>query len=91
MGYKVRSIRYKKMVLEYARAKAKANLLRLADAVPTVVVDHHLLRTTAYEEFLAEPREHAAGKSHRILTAAEFMARPNTLLEARRKELWEGQ
>jgi predicted metallo-beta-lactamase superfamily hydrolase len=74
---------------EDARAKAKANLLRLADAVPTIVVDHHLLRSPAYEEFLTEPRERAAAKSHRILTAAEFMERPNTLLEANRRHLWE--
>jgi predicted metallo-beta-lactamase superfamily hydrolase len=62
--------------------------LRLAEAIPTTVVDHHLMRTTAYKDFLAEALECAQGKGHRILTAAEFMERPNTLLEARRKQLW---
>jgi predicted metallo-beta-lactamase superfamily hydrolase len=80
---------YLDVLQDDARARAKANLLRLADVIPTVVVDHHLLRTTAYEQFLAESREHAAGKSHRIITAADFMTRPNTLLEAHRRELWE--
>ena len=80
---------YLEVLSEEARAKAKANLLRLADAVPTLVVDHHLLRSTAYMDFLTESRERAAAKSHRIMTAAEFMGRPNTLLEANRRQLWE--
>ncbi|MFH1313739.1 MAG: MBL fold metallo-hydrolase [Candidatus Eisenbacteria bacterium] len=82
---------YLDVLLGDSRAKAKANLLRLADAVPTVVVDHHLLRTTVYGEFLAESRERAAGKKHRVITAADFMTRPNTLLEAHRKDLWENE
>jgi predicted metallo-beta-lactamase superfamily hydrolase len=81
---------YLEVLSKESRAKAKANLLRLADVVPTLVVDHHLLRTTAYEEFLTESRERAAGRSHRILTAAEFMEKANTLLEANRRQLWEG-
>jgi predicted metallo-beta-lactamase superfamily hydrolase len=70
-----------------SQAKAQANLSRLAEAVPTVVIDHHLLRTLDYEVFLSGPRHLAARSSHHILTAAEFMGRPNSLLEARRKHL----
>jgi predicted metallo-beta-lactamase superfamily hydrolase len=69
-------------------AKAHANLMRLAEAVPIIVVDHHLLRTCEFEDFLAEPRRIAETRGNRILTAAGFMGRADTLLEARRKELW---
>jgi predicted metallo-beta-lactamase superfamily hydrolase len=78
---------YLRALSEDSRAKAQANLRRLAQAVPTIVIDHHLLRSLAYEAFLHEPRRVAAGTGHHILTAAEFMGRPNSLLEARRKQL----
>ena len=69
---------------------AHANLLRLTKAISTIVIDHHLLRTLSYKAFLAEPLRIARSAGHRILTAADFMGRENTLLEARRKELWQG-
>lgn len=80
---------YLSVLPEEACERADANLLRLTEAIPTIVVDHHLLRTAGYEAFLAGPREAATRKGHRILTAADFTERPNTLLEARRKELWD--
>jgi predicted metallo-beta-lactamase superfamily hydrolase len=82
---------YLDVLQDDARARAKSNLMRLADVVPTVIIDHHLLRTTAYEKFLIEARERAEGKRHRIITAADFMSRPNTLLEAHRRELWQNE
>jgi predicted metallo-beta-lactamase superfamily hydrolase len=71
-----------------SKHKAHTNLSRLTRAIPTIVVDHHLLRARDYEDFLAEPRSLAGTKGHRILTAAEFMGRPNRLLEAGRRDLW---
>ena len=71
-----------------SKQRAHTSLMRLAEAVPTVVVDHHLLRAENYTEFLSEPRDLARKSGHRILTAAEFMGRPNALLEAKREQLW---
>lgn len=79
---------YLRVLSEENGARAHANLMRLAEAVPTIVVDHHLLRTRDYEAFLAEPRRLAEARGNRLLTAAGFMGRPDTLLEARRNELW---
>ncbi len=69
--------------------KAKENLLRIVRGVQTVVVDHHLLRTEGYCEFLSPALEQAEALGHRVLTASEFMGRENSLLEARRKRFWE--
>jgi len=80
---------YLRVLAEDARQRASANLLRLAGAIPTIIIDHHLLRTADYHRFLAEPLRIARSAGHRVLTAADFMGRPNTLLEARRRELWQ--
>jgi predicted metallo-beta-lactamase superfamily hydrolase len=79
---------YLRVLTDENRARAHANLMRLAEAVPTTVVDHHLMRTRDFEAFLAEPRRVAETRGHRILTAAGFMGRPDTVMEARRGELW---
>jgi predicted metallo-beta-lactamase superfamily hydrolase len=79
---------YLGILSEAVLARARRNLLRLVDEVPTTVVDHHLTRTTAYHEFIGEAVAAADRRGHRLLTAAEFMGIPNNLLEARLKELW---
>ncbi len=61
------------------------NALRLAGNVETLILDHHLLRSLEGEAFLYELSQ-AVG--HRVWCAADFMARPRTLLEARRRELY---
>jgi hypothetical protein len=68
-------------------AAARRNLAVLAQKVPQLVVDHHLLRSLDYHEFL-QPALDAAGRTgHRLLTAAELLGQEPKLLEARRKEL----
>lgn len=52
------------------------------------VVDHHIARDKAYEELLSHIRE-ASGLSS-IESAAGFMGKPLRLLEAHRRELWNG-
>ena len=71
-----------------AVSQAETHLCELTRAIPTVVVDHHLLRSTDYRNFLEHPRTEAAQHKHTILTASEFMGEPEQLLEARRAELW---
>jgi predicted metallo-beta-lactamase superfamily hydrolase len=80
---------YLRVLAEDAKQRAHANLLRLTEAIGTIVIDHHLLRTREYHMFLAEPLRVARNAGHCILTAADFMGRQNALLEARRKELWQ--
>jgi predicted metallo-beta-lactamase superfamily hydrolase len=64
---------------------ALGNLVRLANCVETLVVDHHLVRDLNYVELFEEIRR-STGRSPK--TAAELAGlRPN-LLEARRRELY---
>ncbi len=77
------------VVSQENKEKARLNLIRVAGAVPTTVVDHHLLRTEAYRGFLQDVIARGTLDGNRVLTAAEFMGRPNQLLEANRKHLWD--
>ncbi len=67
---------------------ARENLRRLARRVPLLVVDHHLLRSTDYAEYLAPVREEAERRGNRVCTAAELLGKEPELLEARRRELY---
>jgi len=58
------------------------NLKRIAENVPRVILDHHLLRDLKYRERLAEVYAY-----ENILTFAEYKGEPINMLEAHRKEL----
>lgn len=70
---------------EAALTDARGNALRLADAVDTLILDHHLMRSQAGEVWLSE-LSHAAGRQ--VYCAADFMNRPRLLLEAWRDRLY---
>ncbi|KXA91336.1 hypothetical protein AKJ63_00070 [candidate division MSBL1 archaeon SCGC-AAA259D18] len=70
-------------------SNARKNLVEIAKKVPKLVVDHHLLRTTEYPEFLSPVVEAAERSGHKVLTASELVGEGPRLLEARRKELHE--
>jgi len=70
---------------EGLRARARANALRLARGVRTLILDHHLLRSLEGEDWM-EGIAREAGR--RVHCAADFMGRPRWLFEARRKELY---
>ncbi len=58
------------------------NLKRIAESVPEVILDHHLLRDLKYRERLKD-----VFANDNVRTFAEFRWLKNNLLEARRKEL----
>lgn len=68
---------------------AQKNLRTLAENIPELVVDHHLLRTTDYKEYLKPVIEKAEGVGHEVMTASKLIGEEPNLLEARRKELHE--
>ncbi len=68
---------------------SEKNLKALAEKVPKLVVDHHLLRTTKYTEFLQPIVEVAEKSGNEVLTASELIGEEPNLLEARRKQLHE--
>ncbi len=65
-----------------------SNLERIVEAVPLVVLEHHVLR----DEFWRSKMEAAFKKTkeagHGIVTAAEYVGKENLFLEAKRKQLF---
>lgn len=70
---------------------AQRNLTKLARHVPQIVVDHHLLRSLEYRDYLRPVISAAERAGSRILTAAELMGLEPELLEARRRELHDAE
>lgn len=68
---------------------ALSNMRELVKRVPMVIVDHHLLRSDKYAEFLRPVMAEAESRGHRVLSASEAIGRKPELLEARRRELHE--
>jgi predicted metallo-beta-lactamase superfamily hydrolase len=68
------------------REQAWENGARLANGVDTLILDHHLLRCDTGLCWL-DRLSSATGR--RVLCAADFMAQPRCLLEARRAQLYE--
>ena len=65
------------------------NIGKLAEKVPTVVIDHHLLRAENWREYLSTAFEAVRKAGHRIVTAAEFLGEADNILESRRQVLYE--
>ncbi|MEM1537300.1 MAG: hypothetical protein QXK12_05390 [Candidatus Nezhaarchaeales archaeon] len=69
--------------------KAVKNLAKLANTIPILIVDHHLLRDEAYLTILSDVKVKAKNSYHEVLNAAEYMGVEVKALESRRKELYE--
>ncbi len=67
------------------RSRAWHHALLLTQGIETLILDHHLLRS---EEGLDWLDRLSAETGHRVICAADFMARPRCLLEARREQLY---
>ncbi|MBS7625054.1 hypothetical protein KEJ29_05705 [Candidatus Bathyarchaeota archaeon] len=70
---------------------ALENLKVIAKRVPTLILDHHILRDENWEAFMKIVSEAAESVGHRVLTSAEFSGKENNLLEAFRKRLYESE
>jgi hypothetical protein len=67
-------------------AKACENMVKIVGEMPLTIVDHHLLRSLDYKEYLKPVHTEAKRTGHRVLSASEFVGQEPNLLEARRKE-----
>lgn len=72
-------------------AAAVKNLEVVVRHIPTVILDHHTLRDEDWMKFMRPVIETASNVNHRVLTAAEFLGRENSLLEALRRKLYEDE
>jgi len=67
-------------------AKACENMVKIVGEMPLTIVDHHLLRSLDYKEYLRPVHAEARRRGHRVLSASEFVGQEPKLLEARRTE-----
>ena len=65
------------------------NLEKIAERVPMVILDHHLLRDKEWRTKAQSVFDIASRIGHRVMTAAEFIGEESQLLGARRDELYE--
>ena len=66
--------------------KAWQNALWLSESIDTLIIDHHLLRDDIGIRWL---KKLSSKSNNNILCGADFMNKPQMLLEARRKDLYE--
>jgi predicted metallo-beta-lactamase superfamily hydrolase len=64
------------------------NFKRIAENVPYIILDHHILRDENWRERASSVFDAAAEAGCKILTAAEFLGRENAFLEAQRKRFF---
>ena len=71
---------------------AVENMIKIAnmDSIETLIVDHHFLRDLKWKQRIASVFDAANRKGAKVLTAAEYAGKPVKMLEAHRKELYEG-
>lgn len=75
-------------VNEYQLQRGLHNLETLVKNIPVTIVEHHLLRDTQWREAAAQVFESAKAAGNNVLSAAEFLGKEESLLEARRKQLY---
>jgi predicted metallo-beta-lactamase superfamily hydrolase len=76
-------------VSELQLKQGLAHLETLARSIPTVVVEHHLLRDAQWREWAKAAFASAQTAGNKVLTAAELVGKDDRLLEAERKQLYE--
>jgi len=64
------------------------NLLKVAENVPVMILDHHLLRAENWRAFSKPVFRGAKKFGHKVLTAAEYSGGKNNLIEFNRRKLY---
>lgn len=64
------------------------NLATLARAIPTVILEHHLLRDLTWREAATPVFSAAQEAGNSVVSAAEFLGEDDRLLEAQRRQLF---
>lgn len=68
--------------------KGLENAARVAAKVPTVIFEHHLLRSGNSREKAQSVYEAAAEANHRVLSASDYLGCGSQLLECNRERLY---
>lgn len=72
---------------EESLTNALNNMVKIVKAIPLTVIDHHILRSLDYKEYLTPVFAEAEKSGHRVISASELVGQEPQLLEAKRKEL----
>jgi predicted metallo-beta-lactamase superfamily hydrolase len=75
-------------ILETTLDLSRRNMSELAKSVPTLLVDHHLLRDVNWEQWLSPVYQAGFGSDHWVGTAADYATKPVEIFEANRKALY---
>jgi uncharacterized protein len=67
------------------------NAARIASTTPTVIFEHHILRSEKWKEHSKPVYDSASSAEHKAMTAAEYLKTPNMLLESQRERLYEDE
>ncbi len=73
---------------EADKASALSAITELASQIPTLVVDHHLLRSLHWESWLSPAIDVASKVGNNLITMAQLAGLENQLLEAKREKLY---
>ena len=68
------------------REAARNSLTVLASTIPTLVVDHHLMRDKSWKDWMHPILKSSETAGNRVLTMAELSGEHSMLLEAEREE-----
>ena len=68
------------------RETALNSLIVLASTIPTLVVDHHLMRDRTWKDWISPVLDASDKAGNRVLTMSELAGEENMLLEAEREE-----
>jgi len=69
--------------------KGIQNAAKIANKIPTVLLEHHILRSEDWREEARLVFDSAAQAGHRVVTAAEYLGQESRLLECKRELLYE--
>jgi len=68
--------------------KGLRNLERIVEAVPVVILEHHILRDESWKQKSTQLYNQASKTGHSVLTAAEYTGNENVFLESKREQLY---
>ncbi len=75
-------------ILETTLELARINMVALLKNIPTVIIDHHLLRDANWKDWMSPVYQEAETSKHWVGSAAEFIKKLPELLEANRRDLY---
>ncbi|MEM2123523.1 MAG: hypothetical protein QXE79_07805 [Candidatus Bathyarchaeia archaeon] len=78
-------------VSDEAIGRALTNMVSLTRFIPSVIVDHHLLRDPGWIDFLAPVFKAADVNRGGVYTAADYSGIPATPLEYKRRDLYSSE